>query len=115
MDPKRKPDWESNRPDNDTGSPFFAVSIAVVDRDITILENSLSVFPRFHSKHIDVLSTLARLRWVHYQHSREKKDLDKCIVHITSAIFLLPVSRANDIPRLLYELTVGFPFMRLIR
>jgi hypothetical protein len=42
---------------------------------------------------------------VRYYQSREKGDLDKSIVHYTTSIFLLPVSRASDIPRLLFDLT----------
>jgi CHAT domain-containing protein/tetratricopeptide (TPR) repeat protein len=56
--------------------------------------------------HIECVCNLAQGRWTRYQQSREKKDLDKCIVHCTAAIFLLPVSRASDIPRLLFELTI---------
>ena len=106
MDPERKPHAESNRPDNDSRSPFFAVSIADVDRNIAFLENSLLLYPRFHSKHIDYLSALARARSARYEQSQEKEDLDKSIVHRTAAIFLLPSSRANNLPRLLFELTI---------
>jgi CHAT domain-containing protein/tetratricopeptide (TPR) repeat protein len=55
--------------------------------------------------YIDSVYGLARLRFVRYHQSQEKEDLDKCIVHYTAAIVLLPVSRASDIPRLLLELT----------
>jgi tetratricopeptide (TPR) repeat protein len=102
--PYVSPTQSPNRPDNDTRSPF-AVSIANVDRDIIFLENSLSLYPRSHPEHIEGVYNLARLRWARYRQSREKEDLDKSIVHYTAAIFLLPVSRVSDIPRLLFELT----------
>ena len=44
------------------------------------------------------------MRWERYQQSREKEDLDKSIVHYTTAIFLLG---ANDLPRLLFHLTIA--------
>ena len=56
-------------------------------------------------KHFDCVYNLARLRWARYQQSGEKEDLDKSILNYSAAIFLLPVSRASDIPRLLFELT----------
>ena len=43
-----------------------------------------------------------------YDCSQEKGDLDKSIVHYTAAIFLLPVSRVSDIPRLLFKLIIAF-------
>ena len=65
--------------------------------------------PRSHPEHINRVYELARAqaraRWVRYDQSQEKGDLDKSILHYTSSIFLLPVSRASDIPRLLLELT----------
>jgi CHAT domain-containing protein len=72
-----------------------------------LLQNSLSLYPRSHPEHIEGVCNLAQLRWLRYQQSREKEDLDKCIVHCTAAIFLLPVSRACDIPRRLFELTIA--------
>ena len=83
------------------------VSIADLDHYITMLQNSLSLYPRSHSEHIKRVYKLARARCARYHQSREKEDLDKSIVHYTSSIFLLPVSRASDIPRLLFDLTIA--------
>ena len=69
----------------DTVSPFLSGSIADIDCNITFLQNSLSLYPRSHSKHIICLYNLARVRWARYQLSREKQGLDMSIAHCTQA------------------------------
>jgi tetratricopeptide (TPR) repeat protein len=103
MDPERKPSpiRSINRPGNDTESPFHAVSIADVDRDITFLQNSLSLYPRSHSEHINCVYKLAQLRFARYDMLQEKEDIDKCILHFTESILLPPVSR--DRPHLVQQ------------
>ena len=76
-----------------TVSPFLTESIADIDRSITIFQNSVSLYPRYHPEHIDCVYDLADARWKRYQLSKEKEDLDKSILHCTMAIFLPPVSR----------------------
>jgi CHAT domain-containing protein/tetratricopeptide (TPR) repeat protein len=84
----------------------YAGSIADFDCDITFLQNSLSLYPRAHSEHINCVSALAVARLMRFRLSQEKEDLDQSIVHYTTAI-LLPVSRAGDVPRLLLSLTTA--------
>ena len=79
--------------DDDTVFLFFSESIADIDRNLTTLQNSLSLHPRFHPKHINCVYDLAGARWKRYLLSKEKEDLDKSILHCTMAIFLPPVSR----------------------
>ena len=109
MDPERNPDLpSSNCRDNDAVFPFVTGSIADIDRNIAFLQNSLSLYPRSHSEHINCVYNLAEVRWTRYQMSREKLDLDKSIVHCTEAIFLPPVSRGgphlNNVFQLLFHL-----------
>ncbi|KAF8268575.1 hypothetical protein EI94DRAFT_1700152 [Lactarius quietus] len=68
-------------------------SIADIDRNIAVLQNSLSLYPRSHPEHIDYIYGLAELRWERYQLSQEKEDLDNFLVHCTKAVFLPPISR----------------------
>jgi tetratricopeptide (TPR) repeat protein len=92
---------------NDTTvSPFLTVSESIVDidRNITILRNSLSLYPRSHSEYIDCVYDLAEERWARYQLSQEKQDLDKCIVHCTEAIFLPPVFQDGPDPNSVCQL-----------
>ena len=72
---------------------LFAESIADIDLNITTLQNSLFLYPRSHPEHINCVYNLAEARWKRYRLSREKKDLDKSILHFTMAILLPPVSR----------------------
>ena len=109
MGPKRKPGpASSNCPDNDTTFLFLTASIADIDRNIKLLQNSLSLFPRSHSERINCVYYLTELRWVRYQLSQEKQDVDKSIVHCTEAIFLPPISRdgplLNNFIQLLFHL-----------
>ena len=95
MDPERKSECPgSNRHDNDP-VPFLPGSIADIDRNITSLQDSLSLYPRSHSEYINGVYNLAEVRWARYRLSQEKEDLDRSIVHCTQAIFLPPVSRSG--------------------
>ena len=105
----RKPKYPSpNRLNNDTVSPFLTGSIEDIDRNITFLRDSLSLYPRSHPEHINCVYNLAEVRWARYQLSKDKQDLDKSIVHCTEAIFLPPVfrngPRLNNAFRLLFHL-----------
>ena len=78
---------------NDTRFPFVTGEIADIDRNITSLQNSLSLYPRSHSEYNHCIYSLAEVRWVRFQLSQDKQDVDKAIVHYTEAIFLPPVYR----------------------
>ncbi len=114
MDPEREPESPSpNRPIIfllsviDTISPFFTASIADIDAHITSLQNSLSLFPRYHFERITCVLNLAEARYARYQLSQEKEDFDKAIVHGTEAIILQPVSGDKpclNIVKLLFDL-----------
>ena len=109
MDSERKPEPpSSNCPHNDTIFPFLTDSIADIDRNITLLENSASLYPRYYSERINCVYNLAEMRWVRYQLSNEKQDLNKSIVHCTEAILLPPISRdgpyLNNVYQLLFRL-----------
>jgi len=82
------------------------LSIADVDRGITFLEDFIWQYPRTHPQHIEGVQRLAHLRLERYKRSQEIEDLDKSMVHYATAILLLPVSRASDIPRLFFNLTI---------
>ncbi|KAH9019572.1 CHAT domain-containing protein [Lactarius deliciosus] len=69
--------------------------IADIDNVIASLQNSISHFPRPHSKYIASVHHLAIARLLRYRLSRQKEDLDKSILHCTEAILLPPVSRAR--------------------
>ena len=90
--------------DNDTVSLLLTESIADIDRDITTLQNSLSLYPRYHPEHTDSVYNLAWTRWKRYRLSKEKEDLDKCILHCTMAIFLPPISRDGIFPINVFDL-----------
>ncbi|KAF8268564.1 CHAT domain-containing protein [Lactarius quietus] len=83
-------------------------SIADIDRKITTLQSSLSLYPRSHSEHINCIYNLAEARWARYQLSDEKEDLENHIVHCTEAIFLPPISRdgphLNNVFQLFFRL-----------
>ncbi|KAH9171592.1 hypothetical protein EDB89DRAFT_2070700 [Lactarius sanguifluus] len=70
-------------------------SIADIDARITSLQNALSQFPRSHFKRVTFVHNLAKARFARYKLSRQKDDLDKCIVHYTEAIFLPPILDAK--------------------
>ena len=82
---------------NDTASLFLTESIADIDYIILLLQKLLSLYPRYHPEHINSVHKLAVTRWMRYQQSKEKEDLDKSILHCTMAIFLPPIFR--DEPR----------------
>jgi len=85
-----------------------SVSTADIDARITSLRNSLLQFPRSHLKRVTCVHNLAKARFARYKLSRQKDDLDKCIVHYTEAIFLPPISDAKvgrNIVEVLFELT----------
>ena len=69
------------------------MSIADVDHDITFLQNSLALYSRSHSEHINCVYQLAQLRFARYDMSQEKEDIDKCILHFTESILLPPSSQ----------------------
>ena len=95
MAPKRKPKSLSTSvlPLTMTLSFFLTESITDIDRNITLLQKSLSLYPRSHPEYINSVYNLADARWDRYQLSEEKEDLDKSILHCTTAIFLPPVPR----------------------
>ena len=110
MDPERgKPESPSlNRPDNEIMPPFLPGSIADVDRAITFLQKSLSLFPRSHPRYISSLDALAFARLSRFKVSQVKEDLDKCILHLTETILLSsssgnrPLDRPDVIRHLIY-------------
>ncbi|KAF8268592.1 CHAT domain-containing protein [Lactarius quietus] len=77
-----------------------------------MIQNSLSLYPRSHSTHIEYVHILAEMRWVHYVLSREKEDLDEFIVYCTEAIFLSPIPQEGrmftNIAQLRFHLAVAF-------
>ena len=96
MDPERKLlrlNPRPNVPDNDTVSPYLIGSIADIDSNITFLQNSLSLYPRSHSEHINCIYNIVEERFARYRLSQDKVDLDKSILYCTEAIFLPPVDR----------------------
>jgi CHAT domain-containing protein/tetratricopeptide (TPR) repeat protein len=108
MDPEREPEsLRPNRPDNDTVSPFFAVSIADIDDSIAEVQNSLSesLSPRSDQTHIESVHFLAKARFARYTLSQLKEDLDKSILHYTEAIFLPPATRSLNFVQLFFLLT----------
>ncbi|KAH9019567.1 hypothetical protein EDB83DRAFT_2679516 [Lactarius deliciosus] len=81
--------------------------IADIDNDVVYYQNSVSRFPRPHSKYINSIHVLAKTRFMRYRLSQQKEDLDKSILHYTEAIFLPLVSRAGrpfNVVRLLFHL-----------
>ena len=77
MDPERQPVSPISRcPDNNTVFPLLTGSIADIDRMITFILNSLSMYSRCRSEYINCLYNLAEARWSRYRLSREKEDLD---------------------------------------
>ncbi|KAH9039440.1 hypothetical protein EDB83DRAFT_1717288 [Lactarius deliciosus] len=83
-------------------------SIADIDARITSLQNTLSQFPRSHLKRVTWVHNLAKARFARYKLSRQKDDLDKCIVHYTEAILLPPILDAKvgrNMVEVLFELT----------
>ncbi|KAH9047457.1 CHAT domain-containing protein [Lactarius deliciosus] len=74
---------------------FDTVSIADIDNNIASFQNTISHFPRPHPKYITSVRCLAVGRFVRYNLSRQKEDLDKSILHCTESILLLPVSWAT--------------------
>jgi tetratricopeptide (TPR) repeat protein len=88
----------------------IADQIADIDRDITTLQNSQSLYPRSHSERNTWVYKLCKVRWERYLLSQDKEDLDKTIVHCTEAIFLPPVSWAyhpGNIVHLLVDIAFG--------
>ncbi|KAH9041482.1 CHAT domain-containing protein [Lactarius deliciosus] len=107
MAPKRKPEFRVRTVlviQFDTTSLFLPGhgSVAEIDYDITILRNSLLLYPRSHSNFITRVYNLALLQWARYHLSQTKDDLDKAIAQFTEVIFLLPDSRRTV--RLLFRL-----------
>ena len=112
MDLERKPESPSlNCPDID---PFLTGSIADIDRNITFLQNSLPLYPRSHSGHINCVYSLAEERWKRYRLSQDKEDLNKSIAHSTEAIFLPPVSRDGPLLNSIFKLLFHIAFALLV-
>jgi tetratricopeptide (TPR) repeat protein len=113
MAPKCKPESPSLRTVLviHTVSPFLTVSITDIDGYIAAAHNSLSLYPRSHSEHINCVYNLVEVRFARYKLSQDKEDLDKAIVHCTEAIFLPPVSRdglhLRNVVQLLFRLAFG--------
>ena len=87
-----------------TLSLFLAESTTDIDLNITLLQNSLPLYPRSHLEYINSVYNLADARWHRYQLSEEKEDLDKSILHCTTAIFLPPVPRDGLSPNNVFDL-----------
>ena len=73
-------------------------------------QNFLSLSPRYDQKYIEWVHLLAKARFLRYNLSQQKEDLDKSIVHGTEAIFLRlpPVSHDGvtfNIVQLLFHLS----------
>jgi tetratricopeptide (TPR) repeat protein len=77
----------------DIVSLFLTVSIADIDDEITLVQNSLSLYPHSHFSHVLCVQTLIKSRLERYTLSQQKEDLSKSIVHCTEAILLPHVSR----------------------
>jgi CHAT domain-containing protein len=92
----------------DTLSPFCTVTIADIDGNIPILENSLSLYTRSHPEHIICVYNLAELQLARYRLLQERDDLDKFIVRCTEAILLPSVPldgpHFNNVFQLLFHL-----------
>ena len=87
--------------------PFFTGSIADIDRTITGLVDSRSLYPRTHPEYVKCVYHLAHERWARYELSRDKQDRDKSIVHCTEAILLPPASleeHSGNVVRILFHL-----------
>ncbi|KAN0134110.1 CHAT domain containing protein [Lactarius tabidus] len=85
-------------------------SVSDIDRNIARLQNSLSLYPRSHSEHINCVNDLFYARWERFQLSQEKEDHDTSIVHCTEAIFLPHVRGGpplNNILHLLFALALS--------
>jgi CHAT domain-containing protein len=68
--------------------PPSLVSIADIDKYITLSQNGRSLFPRSDHSYFDCVNVLAKARFLRYKRLKQKEDLDKCILHFTEAIFL---------------------------
>ncbi|KAI0298410.1 CHAT domain-containing protein [Multifurca ochricompacta] len=66
------------------------LSIMELDKMITSHQRAFSRIPRSHPSYTACIHRLARSRFMRYQLSNQKEDLDKSIVHFTEAIFLPP-------------------------
>ncbi|KAI9438181.1 CHAT domain-containing protein [Lactarius indigo] len=108
--PRREPEHPYQvLPAVDTQSLLFTASIADIDNDITFLQNLSTLFPRSHVCHILGVNGLACARFLRYDLSGQKEDIDECIVHLTEAILLPPISVANfhvNIVKLFFTLTL---------
>jgi CHAT domain-containing protein len=85
------------------------VSLTNIDGYITIAQNSLSLLPRSDQTYIEWVHGLAKARFVRYNMSQQKEDLDKSIAYGTEAIFLQvpPISQDGvsfNIVQLLFHL-----------
>ncbi|KAH9047509.1 CHAT domain-containing protein [Lactarius deliciosus] len=81
--------------------------VAVRMHTFTAWPNVLSRHPRSHSQYIIGVYLLAMSRFVRYDLSQQKEDLDQSILHYTEAILLPPVSRYDpslNIPNLFFDL-----------
>ncbi|KAI0294714.1 CHAT domain-containing protein [Multifurca ochricompacta] len=66
------------------------LSIMQLDQIITSHQRALSRIPRSHPPYTAYIHVLAKSRFLRYELSEQKEDLDKSIVHYIEAIFLPP-------------------------
>ena len=66
-----------------------------LDNYIATKQESLSLLHRSHPEYNSSVHNLAMARFLRYQRSHQKEDLDKSILHFTEAILLLPISRGG--------------------
>ena len=107
MSPHRKDDSCCPQVVVDNSQPFLTATIAEIDDGIAFFQNILSQFPRSHFIHIFGVHGLATARSTRYGLSKDKEDLDKCILHSTEAILLPPLPNAGpalNIVELLFQL-----------
>ncbi len=90
-------------------SCFLIVSIVELDHYIAYCQSRLSEFPRSHIMHIRLVQMLAHMRFLRYDESRQKEDVDGSILYYTKAILLSPLSPTQlpfyNAARLLFRLT----------
>ncbi|KAI0291363.1 CHAT domain-containing protein [Multifurca ochricompacta] len=70
----------------------MAQELSIMELDLVIAyhQRALSRIPRSHPSYTACIHLLAKSRFIRYELSEQKEDLDKSIVHSTEAIFLPP-------------------------
>ena len=89
---------------------FLTGSIADIDRSIADLQNSRSLHPRTHPEYIKWFRNICNEWRARFLLSRDKQSRDKCIVHCTEAILLLPLSRtehSRNVAPILWNLSLA--------